>query len=484
MTLKGFDADHWIGRMGASLSELAMKAIPLRVKPSGSPVGDWGLYGRYSHEEYQRMAEESVKGNLDLKEEFDRTHIWFENEPVEVGTLLREHPVISRALQGSEKEQAVRVFMPRGCKTVELQTLVARLTKLTFGSGGECAAEVLHRFLTLGEAYELSAYEIFVFNGLRLDRRIDLAEGAFLAPYDEIVVAYGEYPSESPRHIRAEGRYYHPSADVPEGSAALVRQFSWGPAIAPVDSDWVRWLDGSTRPCRLITEDEPGEELDREEMNQRRLRDHERFVDLLCIATGEAQGPRFDYIKVDKWMEGLDVDNSSSGIYPGQWMRETHFLSEADAGLLREMIVGWKGYQDDRVRIELAMRRLAGLPSRAGRFGTEDRLLDTAIALEAMYNLDSPEITYKLQTRAGHYLGTSRKKRLKIFQEVKDFYRARSALVHGSGGRRRVEVEKALSDGRQLARETLLALLRDGSAPDWDSLVMSAGVAGQDQSAQ
>ena len=181
MTAKSLDPDHWIGKMGASLSELATKVIPLRVKPSGAPVGDWEHYGRYSHEEYQRMAEGSAKGDLDLKEEFDRTHIWFDDEPVEVETLLREHPVISRALQGSEQEQAVEVFTPGGSKTVELRTFVANLIKLTFGSTGEYAAEVLHQFLTSGEAYELKAYEITVFNGLKLDRRIDLADGAFLA---------------------------------------------------------------------------------------------------------------------------------------------------------------------------------------------------------------------------------------------------------------------------------------------------------------
>ena len=99
-----------------------------------------------------------------------------------------------------------------------------------------------------------------------------------------------------------------------------------------------------------------------------------------------------------------------------------------------------------------------------------------------MYNLDAPAIAYKLQTRAGYYLGTSRDERLEIFDKVRDFYNARSALVHGSGGRRRrVDLEKAVSDGRWLALQTLLMLLREGCAPEWDNLVMSAGVAAQDQ---
>ena len=488
MSVKSFDSDHWIGKMGASLSELATQVNPEAYHFSGTPDRGWGQFAPYSYEEYQRLAEESAKGDPYFKEVLDRSHINFDDEPVEVEALLREHPVISRALQGSEREQDFHVVRPGGWKTVELRTFVAHLTKLTFGVGGEYAAEVLHRFLTLGDAYKLQAYEITVFNGLKLDSRIDLAVGAFLAPYHEVVSSCGEFPSDSPRHVRAEGKYYHPSADVPEGSAALVRQLTWGPAIAPVDADELWLADASTLRCQLITEDVPAGELDRHEMSRRRFQDHDRFVDFLCIATGEPQEYRFWYFKVDRWMEGLDIDSGSSVISGRDWMRRKDSLSEADAEILLEMIRGWKGYQGDRGgrdRLDLATRRLAGLPSRAGRFDMEDRILDTAIALEAMYNLDAPEITYKLQTRAGYYLGTSRKKRLKIFGKVRDFYRARSALVHGSDRRqRRDDVEKALSDGRKLARETLLALLRDGRPPDWNCLVMSAGEGGHGLSTQ
>ena len=136
MPVKSFDPDHWIGRMGASLSDFARKVIPVRITPSGVPVQDWGHYEPYSYEEYQRMAVESAKGDLDLREVFDRSHIGFDDEPVEVEALLREHPVISRALESSEQEQAVEVFRPGGWNAVELRTFVTYLIKLTFGFGG------------------------------------------------------------------------------------------------------------------------------------------------------------------------------------------------------------------------------------------------------------------------------------------------------------------------------------------------------------
>ena len=469
MPVKNFNPDHWIGKMGASLSELATQVSLEAYQFSTTPDRGWGQFAPYSHEEYQHLAEESAKGDPYFKEVFDRSHIKFDDEPVEVESLLREHPVISRALEGSRQEQAVRVFRPGSSNTAELRTFVINLIKLTFGSGGEYAAEVLHRFLTLGEACELKAYEVTVFNGLKLDRRIDVADGAFLAPYHDVVAICGECPSASPRRVRAEGEYYHPSADVPEGSAALVRQLTWGPAIAAVYSD------ASALRCQLITENGSGGELDREEMSRRRFQDRDRFVNFLCIATGEPQEPRFWYMEVDKWMEGLVLDSGASWVSGREWMRKKDSLSGADADLLLEIIRGWKGYQDGRDSLELAIRRLATLPSRDGSFVMEDRILDTAIALETMYSLDSPEITYKLKTRAGYLLGTDGEKRMEIFHKVRDFYEARSALVHGARRRRKqIDFEKALSDGRQLAQDTLLTLLRRGRTTDWDRLVMSA----------
>ena len=53
---------------------------------------------------------------------------------------------------------------------------------------------------------------------------------------------------------------------------------------------------------------------------------------------------------------------------------------------------------------------------------------------------------------------------------------------HEEGGEG-LDTGQALSDGRRLARETLLALLRDGGAPDWTRLVMSASDDEQGQSA-
>ena len=141
------------------------------------------------------------------------------------------------------------------------------------------------------------------------------------------------------------------------------------------------------------------------------------------------------------------------------------------------MVRAWGSYEkEDRDRLGLAIRRLASSLSRTGRFRIEDRILDIAIALEIMYGLDDPEITYKLRTRAAYLLGTSPEERVEIFDKIGNFYGGRSATVHGSRGRRQqIDPEEALADGLGIARRTTLALLRYGGVPNWNRLVLAGG---------
>ena len=170
---------------------------------------------------------------------------------------------------------------------------------------------------------------------------------------------------------------------------------------------------------------------------------------------------------------------SNSGGWVNDWWPRERLLSDDNANTFLEMIHDWRKYPGDRKLLGLAIRRLATSRSRAGGFGTEDRILDTAIALETMYDLDGSEITYKLETRAGYFLGKDLKERMEIFRKVKGFYDARSAVVHGPRGRgRRISLEEAFADGYGIARGTLLKLLHDGNVPDWNSLIMSAGEGG------
>ena len=97
----------------------------------------------------------------------------------------------------------------------------------------------------------------------------------------------------------------------------------------------------------------------------------------------------------------------------------------------------------------------------------QDRILDAAIALEIMYELESPELTNKLSTRAAHLLAKKAEERIEIFDRVHVFYKARSRIAHGSRASdrrkmnsRMIDSKEASDSGFALASDTLHALLK------------------------
>ena len=141
-----------------------------------------------------------------------------------------------------------------------------------------------------------------------------------------------------------------------------------------------------------------------------------------------------------------------------------------------------KNFSTDKQEIlELTVRRLSSATGRnRGRFWLPDRILDTAIALELMYELEPPEVTNKLATRAAHLLVKETDKRIAVFDQVTMFYDARSKIAHGETGKRHsvkkrkaTDFKEAADSGFALASKTLRALLDRGDFPYWKKLIMS-----------
>ena len=118
--------------------------------------------------------------------------------------------------------------------------------------------------------------------------------------------------------------------------------------------------------------------------------------------------------------------------------------------------------------------RLAEALARDGRFAVDDRILDVAIALERMYKLDGGEISHKMRIWAAWLLGADAESRVREMKAVKEFYKARSAIVHSRETRAAAEKQRAAFEkGFDIARRSLFRLLRDEPPNDWDELVVS-----------
>ena len=142
----------------------------------------------------------------------------------------------------------------------------------------------------------------------------------------------------------------------------------------------------------------------------------------------------------------------------------------------------WSRFKsDDSEDSEMAINRLSSSIHRnRDRFWLQDRILDAAICLELMYQLEPPELTNKLASRAAHLLATETNKRIEVYDQVHVFYEARSNIAHGDKGKRKrrgrkktTDLEQAADFGLTLATDTLRAVLQNGIFPSWKELILS-----------
>ena len=91
-----------------------------------------------------------------------------------------------------------------------------------------------------------------------------------------------------------------------------------------------------------------------------------------------------------------------------------------------------------------------------------------------MYDLPQGKISRKLRNRVSAYLGTDSESREGIKESVKEFYDARSNIVHSRSGN--VSLRKkfeAFGKGFDIARRTLFKLLHEGPPENWDELLIA-----------
>ena len=127
--------------------------------------------------------------------------------------------------------------------------------------------------------------------------------------------------------------------------------------------------------------------------------------------------------------------------------------------------------------------RLAGVLTRQGQYADDDRILDVVIALEQMYKPGRGKTSLKLRTKAAYFLETEVKDRLRVFEDIKDFYEVRSSIIHNrTKNNKPISVEKkrealqkkqeAFKKGFHVARESVFRLLQEEAPQDWDELIL------------
>jgi len=296
---------------------------------------------------------------------------------------------------------------------MELRDLARHLTRAAVRRGRRDTAAYVERFLSLSDAKQVSGYQVAVFRGLTLAGEAELGEGLEILSYER-AAQRGLVRNDPPG----------PANDMPDyvgmGALVLARQMTWGPCLGPPRTSKDLGIQRPTPMFRCVPECSSGV-----------------IFDLLSLTTSH----RVQLLSVlDCAPDFVDLNpnfgrTSSSGfLHDDVWKKQD--LTQEHIDYLHGLLRSWAGFKvEDGSTLELGLNRLvSSIHRNRGRFPLQDRILDTAIALEVMYELPASELYYRLQTRAGHLLADTTEARITIAEEVKQFYglRARSRTV-GNG---------------------------------------------------
>ena len=116
----------------------------------------------------------------------------------------------------------------------------------------------------------------------------------------------------------------------------------------------------------------------------------------------------------------------------------------------------------------------------------EDKIIDVAIALEALYlsDISEPtELSFRLRLHAAWHLKEKEEDRKALMREFTEIYRWRSTVVHtgklpekGSGKKKKPytpeEVREFITRAQDLCRDSIMKILEDGKFPDWNNLIL------------
>ncbi len=366
--------------------------------------------------------------------------------------VLREHPVLDRAIYTFDGELMIGLDMSvKRLPRQQVCFMVVDLVDYAVEHNPQVAANAFARLIDEGERQELISYEMVLFRGMHVESTHEISQDLSLIPWEEARQYIPDIAVQSLLGMdnRADG--------LPIGAVACPAR--WGPAIVPEDYDFEgAWPD---RP--------------------RSFRDDALlFINLLSVTHGLGlQSTGYIYNGVGREIERL-VGNAPSSWSSRMGTRggNTKMVVPAAPELLMERFSEAKRLfprmHEAPGRLRLALSRLASSLSRSGGHAVFDGIVDVAIALEAMYQVGPPEQTYRLATRASYFLEESAESRIATYKAVRDFYKARSTIVHGgTGGEGDV-----LNASLDIARRTLTKLVLEGgpsSFPDWDELVIAGG---------
>ena len=432
------DNKDWVDRTAKMLDRLSRSAVA-RLDAPGYPQSTLKI------NEYAALLRQARAGG-EVQSPLRWFRLHFERHLEEAVSLVENHPVIQEAIGKSRDGYLGIAILNTSFGSYDRRDAIERIVEGTVQrmlvSDALTAARGLDRMLGLGQAEALPGYECTIVHGLKLANRLEIEDGISAIPYEEA------------KDEGFTGILSRSGAFDPQLASVLVRDFTWGSFF---QSDSNEPMYTPVFRCDV---------------------DVVKLVDLFAVSVRRPLSILYQYRCVPQWIQDFGYPTPND-----YWMYDfaapTFFEDETvpqnELDNFKSLWLCYKGYRGSRLPMERAVEHISRALARHGRLALQDRILDTAIALETVYTADSRnEITYRLATRAAFFLGVDLSERTTISEEMKRFYKVRSNLAHGNP-KDHDKLASTWNDGLDIAQKTIVKLLRRGAAPNWENLVMSAG---------
>ena len=406
-----------------------------------------------------------------------------------IETLLVQHPVVRQAHARCNGRHPLvlltnPLYMPRAI-VPDLSFTAALLSACAARHGGAKTACRLRKLIELGERKELPALELTLFHGVRVEQRLEIADGMSIEPCDFVNAAID--PLGRMRSIKSPdyARMF---------TGALTRSFEWGPAVMPAS------------------------EFEDVEVRYRCREEADTAVALLSVLTEKTisiVGSR--PALTENWITDLQPQEHGYGFQPMPGIDSVHAtqaitLPDHDLLRFRSAFESLQNLREaDRKVLRLAIRRLsmavmqidllgrrfpvpakrrfttfnphtrivtredyaAGQPSSLAwqrrKLAADEAVLDIAIAAEILFALPERGKKRALGERVSRFLGDGPDTCLGLSGQAKRFYELRSAIVHGDAADDQAADSACLLIGQAFswARAALMTWLESGRKPDW-----------------
>ena len=359
--------------------------------------------------------------------------------------VMLEHPRIARASDYSNGEWVFGIDL--GVSRVngfQMTFMLRSLVDYALEHSPESTANDLAELIQKGDEKDLSIFSAVLFRGLHVESRYDFPGGPSIVSLEE---ARQYMPDRLlPSRLRENGG----TDDRP--ISAVVSEVKWGPVFVPIAQDMEHGWPASSETFRddallLVDLLALTHEL-RVVSAGWRTSGVERRIERLV-----GRAPSFDFAY--RHVSGRSDVSLQSPTTPVVSAERV-----ADCAQLYSKI------PKDDVRLRLALSRLASSLSRTGIHAAFDKVIDVAIALEVLYEIDAPRGKGdQLSRRARHLIGRDREDNNWIKKTAKELYDLRSDIAHGALPE---YSEQTYLDGLRLGRRTLAHVVQSGRPANWD----------------